>query len=125
MLAPAILLVDDDASTLELVAYALKAQGYRIIEAGDGAEALQAARKYKGPIRLLLSDLAMPGVDGLELVERISPQRPEAAVLFISAYADRFDLGNYPVLAKPFTPEQLLSKIQQVLSSGKNVKHAA
>ena len=115
MLAPAVLLVDDDQSVLELVAHTLQARGYRVIEAGDAEEALQAAAQYKGPIPLLLTDIAMPNVNGLELARRIRLDRPETRIVYITAYADVFDVRGYLVIPKPFTPDQLLTTVKQAL----------
>lgn len=117
MLAPAVLLVDDDPSILELVGYTLKTRGYRVIAAADAREALEAAATYKGPILLLLTDIAMPEVSGLELASRVSLQRPETKIIYITAYGDAFYSGKHPVITKPFTTEQLLAKVQEVLAA--------
>jgi two-component system cell cycle sensor histidine kinase/response regulator CckA len=94
---------------------------YRVLAAGDGAEALQVSREYDGPIHLLLTDLVMPDMNGRELAEQLRLQRPEMRVLYMSAYADRplvkeitGDEGA-TFLAKPFTVESLVEKVRAVL----------
>jgi len=119
MAAPTVLVVDDDESILGLVAHILQDRGYRVIEAGDAREALDAAAAYKGPIPLLVTDIAMPEVNGLELARRFHLEHPESQVVYITAYADVFDLSGAEVIPKPFTPDQLLSKMQDVLSANR------
>ncbi len=123
MTAPAVLLVDDDESTLDLVAHVLRDSGYRTLQAADGQEALEAANKYEGPIALLLTDIAMPGLNGVQLAKQICSQHPETRVIYITAFGDLFDLGSNPLIPKPFTPVQLLAKVRETISgsSGKRV----
>ena len=118
MLAPAVLIVDDDPFILDLVSHAIAAKGFRVIEAAEAREALEASAGYSGPIPLLLTDIAMPGINGLQLARRLRVERPEMQVLCITAYADVFDLHGFPVLRKPFTPDELLDKMQIMLSEG-------
>ncbi len=115
MPVPAVLLVDDDESTLELIAHVLRDKGYRVLQASTGSEALHVATNYGGPIPLLLTDLAMPDVNGLEVAKRVSTLRPETKVIFITAYGHLYDVGTYPMLSKPFTPEQVVVKVREVL----------
>jgi two-component system cell cycle sensor histidine kinase/response regulator CckA len=117
MLAPAVLVVDDDESILDLVGHILQATGYRVIKAANAREALDAAAAYQGPIPLLVTDIAMPEVNGLELARRFHLEHPETQVVYITAYAEAFDLRGAEVIPKPFTPDQLLSKVQNVLSA--------
>ena len=117
MLAPAVLLVDDDEPTIELVAHVLRARGYRILAAKDADEALAAAASYDGSIPLPLTDVAMPDMNGLELAKGNGLRRPETKILYMTAYRHLFEVGSFHVLAKPFTPDQLLAKVQEVLSS--------
>jgi two-component system cell cycle sensor histidine kinase/response regulator CckA len=124
MPAPAVLVVDDDESILDLVGHILQATGYRVIEAANAREALDAAAAYQGPIPLLLTDIAMPEVNGLELARRFHLEHPETQVVYITAYAEGFDLRGAEVIPKPFTPDQLLSKIQNVLSANRTRRAA-
>jgi two-component system cell cycle sensor histidine kinase/response regulator CckA len=119
MKAPVVLLVDDDESTLELVAHVLRDGGYRTLEAADGKEALEAANSYEGPIPLLLTDIAMPGMNGVQLAKRICSQRPETKVIYITAFGDLFKLSPHALIPKPFTPVQLLTKVRETIASGR------
>ncbi|HEY6060180.1 MAG TPA: PAS domain S-box protein, partial [Gemmatimonadales bacterium] len=83
-----VLLVEDEAGVRRLAREVLSRYGYRVLEAGDGNEALRVAGAYEGPIDLLLTDVVMPGMSGAELAERFHALRPEAAVLYASGYAD-------------------------------------
>jgi nitrogen-specific signal transduction histidine kinase len=117
-----ILLVEDDASLRKMVHEALSRYGYRILEAGDGDEALTVARSYAGPVHLLLTDLVMPGMNGKELARRLRRARPGLKCLFVSGYAqsDVFRpriTRSADFLQKPFTAETLARKVRQVLDS--------
>lgn len=102
---------------------ALQLQGYTLLTARDGREALQLCTQHKGPIHLLLSDVVMPLISGPELARRVAPLRPALKVLYMSGYtADA--LGQHGLLArgtallqKPFTPETLARKVREVLET--------
>jgi two-component system, cell cycle sensor histidine kinase and response regulator CckA len=85
------------------------------LEAEDGIEALSMARSHPGPIHLLIADIAMPRMGGLELRRTLSGCHPETSVLFISGYSeDALDAGD-PFLQKPFTPIRLLVRAAEIL----------
>ena len=84
-----ILLVDDEVPLRRLIQRMLDDQGYHVLEASDGDEALRVAADYTGLIALLVTDVVMPGLDGFTLVERLPESHPETRVLFISGHADR------------------------------------
>src|SRR5262245_11958343 len=81
-----VLLVDDDKAVRGLVRRALREEGYQILEAGDGMEALESARMHTGPIDLLLTDVIMPGLNGFSLATQLVQIRPNVAVLYMSGY---------------------------------------
>ena len=84
-----VLVVDDDQRTVELVKLYLNRDGYRVLTAHDGVEALRLARQYEGEIHLLVADVVLPGgMSGQEVAEQLSKDRPNLKVLYISAYAD-------------------------------------
>jgi two-component system cell cycle sensor histidine kinase/response regulator CckA len=99
----------------------LEDAGLRVLEAADGARALDAASLHDGPIDLLLTDLIMPGLGGRELAERLAEVRPATRVLYTSGYLDeQMAPGGVlppdtPLLQKPFTRDGLLARIRQVL----------
>ena len=79
-----ILFADDDGSYQELVARLLHGCGYNVILAQDGKDALQKAREFHGIIHLLLSDVEMPGMTGIELAIQLNQERPDTKILLIS-----------------------------------------
>ncbi len=119
--APTILLAEDEHQLREMVSEALSARGFRVLQAASGEEALELSRAHDGAIELLLTDVVMPGIDGLELYEALSRERPDVAVLYMSGYAESdyaqlYDLasqGRY--LQKPFSIHYLAAKVEQVL----------
>jgi len=118
-----ILLVEDEDGVRELTARTLIIQGYQVLVAGNGQEALQVSKGYEGHIDLLLTDVVMPLMDGRSLVKQLQPQRPEMSVLYMSGYADRPLVRQFMAdpkiafLAKPFTMESLIAKVQTVLEN--------
>jgi PAS domain S-box-containing protein len=118
-----ILLVEDEANLRYLARQYLEKQGYRVLEAADGAVAMQIAVAHEGMIHLLLTDVIMPGMNGRELAQRISEIRPNAKVLYMSGYTENvigrngtLDAG-VRLLQKPFTLRDLKSKVREVLDS--------
>ena len=116
-----ILLVDDDEAIRRFVRRILQQQGFHVIEACDGAEALKVASVYAEPVDLLLTDVIMPKVNGLVLTQRLLQDRPGIGVLYMSGYVERsMLLATHPasiLIQKPFTPEALIAAVRQVLAS--------
>jgi len=83
-----ILLVEDAPAVRVLARDVLKAQGYTVVEAQHGREALRIAEQYAGPIHLLLTDVVMPEMNGRDLVEQLAPLRPSMAIIYMSGYTD-------------------------------------
>lgn len=120
-----ILLVEDEPAVRGLVHETLRLQGYTVLEARHGIEALLTSAKYVGPIHLLLTDVVMPQMSGPEVAEKILTVRPEIKVLYMSGYPDHpvFDQGSVSrqtgFLPKPFSPPVLTKKVREVLDSVK------
>jgi two-component system cell cycle sensor histidine kinase/response regulator CckA len=115
-----VLFAEDDDLVRYLSVAALGRLGYRMIDAVDGVEALRAAREHNGPIHLLVTDVSMPRMGGVELARRFSELRPHAAVLFITGQAVESvqELGpDVDVLQKPFTNDDLLGRVREVLDA--------
>jgi signal transduction histidine kinase len=117
-----ILLTEDEDEVRDLLHDMLETQGFKVIAAGTGAEALAQARTFEGPIDLLLTDVVMPGGTGRDLATRLTAERPDTRVLYISGYPEHgsrpgsvLEAGS-PFLPKPFTRDQLLDKIRQILA---------
>jgi PAS domain S-box-containing protein len=116
-----ILLVEDESGVRAFVKMALQRFGYRVIEAHTAEAALALLKEYAGPVHLLLTDVVLPGMDGVQLARQVTRARPGVRVLFMSGYAR--SLGSIPggidpsihLLEKPFTGHALLEKTRQVL----------
>jgi PAS domain S-box-containing protein len=120
-----ILLVEDDTMVRQFARVSLEEYGYKVLEACDGAAALEVSKEV-GPINLMLTDVVMPGLGGRKLSQQLAPLRPEMRVLFMSGYTDRAT-GYHEVsqaesafLQKPFTPESLARKVREVLDTNNN-----
>jgi PAS domain S-box-containing protein len=118
-----ILLVEDEANLRYLARQFLEKQGYRVIEAADGAVAMQIVVAHEGTIHLLLTDVIMPGMNGRELAQRISEIRPNVKILYMSGYTENvigrngtLDAG-VRLLQKPFSLHNLKNKVREVLDS--------
>jgi signal transduction histidine kinase/DNA-binding response OmpR family regulator len=118
-----VLLVEDETNLRYLARQFLEKQGYRVVEAADGAAAMQIAVAHEGMIHLLLTDVIMPGMNGRELAQRISEIRPNVKVLYMSGYTENVIGSNgtldagVRLLQKPFTLRDLKSKVREVLDS--------
>ncbi|MBU0545102.1 MAG: PAS domain S-box protein [Proteobacteria bacterium] len=116
-----VLVVEDEEMLLELVSTILKEQGYTVLTAGNPADAMTMAHEHNSPIHLLITDVVMPGMNGLELKEAIGILRPEIKALFMSGYtADIAALKGIieegtPFLQKPFSIQSLAIKVREVL----------
>src|SRR5260370_21087540 len=117
--AETVLLVEDETSLRTFTTTLLQNSGYTVLEAGDGEEALALAGQYKKPIHLLLTDMIMPGMNGPAVAEKLASVHPEAKVLFMSGYTGFVSRGlidpHSVLVSKPFTREEFLRKIRQVL----------
>jgi PAS domain S-box-containing protein len=118
-----ILLVEDEANLRYLARQYLEKQGYKVIEAADGAVAMQIAVAHEAVIHLLLTDVIMPGMNGRELAQRISEIRPNVKVLYMSGYTENvighngtLDAG-VRLLQKPFNLRDLKIKVREVLDA--------
>jgi two-component system, cell cycle sensor histidine kinase and response regulator CckA len=113
-----ILLVEDQAPVRRAAATILGNGGYRVLEASDGVDALRVAAEHPSAIHLLLSDVVMPRMGGVELADRLRAVRPSTKVLFTSGFTEGADLklsANAAFLPKPYMMETLLGKVRAVL----------
>jgi signal transduction histidine kinase/ActR/RegA family two-component response regulator len=120
-----VLVVEDEDIVRELVCEVLEDQGYNVLCARDGIDALHLAEDFDGEIHLLVTDVIMPHMNGHELAEKLGALRPDMKVLYVSGYSDN-DIGDhgvleprYELLQKPFTPQTLARKIRDVIAEGK------
>jgi signal transduction histidine kinase len=118
-----LLVVEDEAAVRRLARQALERLGYRVLEAGDGRQALDVAAAHAGAIDLLVTDVVMPGMGGRELAEHLTGLRPGLRVLYTSGYTESAIVQNGtldPTVAyvpKPYTPDQLARKVREVLDA--------
>ena len=113
------LLVEDEPEVRRLTREILEMHGYAVLEAADGAAALQTAREHRGSIDLLLTDVVMPGLRGQEVAQALAATGRRPRVLYISGYPDLGGadsaISDHALLAKPFAPAQLARKVRAVL----------
>ena len=117
-----ILLVEDDDSIRTLMAAVLQDQGYHVLTAGDGIQALQQLQLHKGPCHLLVTDVIMPRMKSTVLVEGVKVMQPAARILYMSGYAgETLEAngihGDTPFLQKPFLPNALVEKVRELLKA--------
>ena len=119
-----ILLAEDDPPIRSLISRILQGQGYQLLEARNGHEALSLAATYRGPIELLVTDIVMPHMDGFTLGERLVESHPETLVLFLSGQADQsvavrggLKEAGQAFLLKPFSRAHLLRAIRERLDT--------
>jgi len=116
-----VLVCDDDDDVRKLVVEVLRLRAYTILTARSGEHALEVVRRHGGPVHLLVSDLAMPGMGGMELGARLRERDGSMRVLYISGYSDGTDglsAGREPgvhFLPKPFLPGDLTRAVSAIL----------
>ncbi len=120
--ARTILLVDDDSVVRGLVKTCLEKAGYSVLAAADGVEALAVYKEHKADIAMLLADVIMPKLTGLELADCILEMDRRLPVLFISGNAMNADRGHGCV-TKPFTPAGLIGRIRHALAIRARTAH--
>lgn len=116
-----VLVVEDDPAVLNLVDHILKSKGHRVLTATNGREGLAVAREHLDKIQLLISDIVMPELSGLDLAKMLLECRSDLAVLLISGYPDNhfndplIDEGQFGFLSKPFKTQELLSQVDALV----------
>ncbi len=117
---PTLLLVEDEPALRTLVVTMLEEEGYLILQAGNGLDAIAVAERHRGDIDLLLTDVVMPRMSGPELAQKLRALRPGLEVLFMSGYNDSrlvhrgVEESNVNLLVKPFSPDELVVKVGEL-----------
>ncbi len=113
-----ILLVEDEDGVRRVLETMLKRSGYRVLSSGSTSEAVNIAREHGGAIHLLITDMVMPGMSGLNMADQLTVQRPEMRVLFVSGHGDQVSPGaDAAFLQKPFSTAELALKVREVLQT--------
>jgi PAS domain S-box-containing protein len=117
-----ILLVEDEEKVRKLTARILRKQGYKVLEASQGKDVFSLCEEHEGPIHLMVTDIVMPEMTGMELAEHIKKGYPEMKVLYMSGYSlDSVGIDREKVekgiefIQKPFTVYELAKKVREVL----------
>jgi CheY-like chemotaxis protein len=124
-----VLIAEDEDPLRRLVSRLLGDEGYRILEARDGGEALHMAHLASPHLRLVVTDVVMPGMDGWELGRRLAVDCPAVPVLYMSAYPrpDIFHRGapspSVPFLEKPFAPDVFVKTVRELLERAGTLPH--
>ncbi|MFI5073121.1 MAG: ATP-binding protein [Terriglobales bacterium] len=126
-----ILLVEDEPAVRQSEREFLLLNGYLVLEASDGEDALHLASGFNGPIHLMISDVVMPRIGGAKLADQLRSLRPDLKVLFVSGYAEATVLRQGGIdlatgfLQKPFSLKTLARKIREVIEVDSSAKAAA
>ena len=118
-----ILVAYDEEPIRDLLQQYLENDGYRVLVAADGPQAIALSRDYQGPIHLLMTDMMMPGIDGSLLASRLTDSRSDMKVLYVSGYTPSSTVHHSVTatgtafLPKPFSQETLLRTIRRVLDT--------
>jgi PAS domain S-box-containing protein len=121
-----VLVVEDEKSVRGLVAAVLSAKGYKVLAVGGGIAGLRYCERHKGTIDLLITDVMMPGMGGVEFSNRLKAVRPGMKVLYMSGNAEDDEIQKevlrkgYPFLQKPFKQMDLLMKVRDVIDAGRD-----
>jgi two-component system, cell cycle sensor histidine kinase and response regulator CckA len=120
----AIMVVEDDEETLNIVARTLAAADYDVLWARNGDDTLTVLDRYDSPVALMVVDVVLPGMTGPELVEAVRQKYPETGAIYVSAFdleavrSHGVDPDTMPFLAKPYEPDELLDTVEKVLGGG-------
>jgi two-component system cell cycle sensor histidine kinase/response regulator CckA len=110
-----ILLVEDEDPVRRVVEAMLKRHGYQVLASASSKDALAAADRHRGEIHLLITDIMMPGMSGRKMAECLTSRRPDMKVLYVSGYGDAKAESDSHFLQKPFSTEELATKIRELL----------
>jgi two-component system cell cycle sensor histidine kinase/response regulator CckA len=122
-----VLVVDDDPSVLNVLRGVLDRAGYEVLSAGDAVAALEQFEGRRAPVSLLLTDVVMPGMSGMELANRLVVLDPKLKILLIAGLPDHPQViasvmqKGFSFLPKPFHPKQLVAKVKEILGESQGL----
>lgn len=116
-----ILVVDDEPVILRLTSSVLSAAGFRVLVAEGGAAALETWNQERESVRLVLTDVVMPQMSGVDLAGKLVKADPDVRILFMSGYTEAVDpmeaRRRFPLIRKPFLPEDLVRKVRETIEA--------
>ena len=122
---PTVLVVDDEPMLREMVALMLENDGFSVLTAGSGPDAIDLSRSHRGEIDLLVSDVRMPMMDGCTLANHLQAENPALPVLLISGYCENeVRRSRFPILPKPFSMKSLLGVVRDLLKPARRASKA-
>jgi len=115
-----VLVAEDDEPVRKLISRTLRKEGYTVLECAEAREAIAKARNSDPRLDMLITDVVMPSMTGVQLAEKLRKTLPSLPVLFVTGCSDRASLGTdaagaEKVLTKPFTPENLVQAVRSAL----------
>src|SRR5882724_12148009 len=116
--APTVLVVDDEPTVRKLIRLVLEEEGFHVLTAENGNDAMNVSESHPGEIDVLVSDVTMPGMDGPTLADEMLEVDPNLSVLFVTGSRERVPLHkqeHFPLLEKPFSPGNLVVTIRKML----------
>jgi two-component system, cell cycle sensor histidine kinase and response regulator CckA len=129
-MAETILLADDEASVRTYIRNILRQEGFQILEAVDGVDALQKVERHQSPVDLLVTDIRMPRMDGVALARSVNEKFPATPILYISGFPLDLDeertLHSATIcafLAKPFSRQTLVEAVRKCLARSQKASH--
>jgi CheY-like chemotaxis protein len=115
----AVLVVEDNEAVRQLVVMLLEQKGHKVLCANNGLEGLMVYSSYRARFDLVLTDIDMPQMNGIQLAARIRARDPARKILFMTGRAEESSegVGNNPVLSKPFKPDELIVAVEAALKA--------
>jgi two-component system cell cycle sensor histidine kinase/response regulator CckA len=115
--AKRILLVEDESELAEVLGDELRGEGYEVVTATSGLQALDLIREWSDSIDLLIADVVLPEFSGIALAHKLRKRAPDSKILLMSGYGQiLLEETGFPVLAKPLAPHVLLEKARELLN---------
>jgi DNA-binding NtrC family response regulator len=121
---PAILVIDNEPLMREMLTLVLENEGFSVVSSADGVQALLCYHHYRREIELVISDIVMPKMNGVELAQHLLAERPDLPIILMSDQADITDLGpqhTVHFLPKPFDLSTLLSTVRSLMAEESSV----
>jgi len=120
-----ILVVDDEVAVRDVVAMALEQSGYAVLKAAGPVDALRVTPAGDRQVKLLLTDIQMPGMDGIALAHEWTKNHPNTRILYMTGYSHETVVSGAPVLHKPFTIAGLREAVKRALGDGDATRESA